>query len=139
MPHSHFIVIKSVDTTSGTSQSTPTISLTLKKRVNSAARTQSSLRLLFAFLYERCIDWGGTEAPKQAQQEKSERGEHKAENIRYGEAVSEHGFGGETTDNSGDAQQQGCGRTEESKGAEETTQTRSEQGYGKGLVLVHDM
>ena len=43
--------------------------------------------------------------PSQAQQEKGERGEKTAENIRYGEAISEHGFGGETTGNSGVANQ----------------------------------
>lgn len=41
--------------------------------------------------------------PEVQQQEKSERGEKTAENIRYGEAISEHGFGGETTGNSGEA------------------------------------
>ncbi|CZS98466.1 hypothetical protein WAI453_005788 [Rhynchosporium graminicola] len=34
---------------------------------------------------------------------KAERGEKTAENIRYGEAISEHGFGGETVGNSGSA------------------------------------
>ncbi|MCJ1352230.1 MAG: hypothetical protein MMC33_002214 [Icmadophila ericetorum] len=41
----------------------------------------------------------------QAQQENAERGEKTAENIRYGESISEHGFGGETTTNSGEATQ----------------------------------
>jgi hypothetical protein len=83
-------------------------------------RTKSPLRLLLAFLYESYIDSTGPEASMQAQQEKSERGEHRAENIRYGEAVSEHGCGGKTTDNSGNAQQQGYGRAEGYKGSEET-------------------
>ena len=41
----------------------------------------------------------------QMQQERTERGEKTAENIRYGESISEHGFGGETTTNSGEATQ----------------------------------
>jgi hypothetical protein len=93
--------MKSVDTASGTSQPTPTISLMRKKTDNSAIRTQSLLRLLVAFSHKRRIDPTGTEASKQAQQEKYERGKHKAENIGYSEAVSEHGFGGETADTAG--------------------------------------
>ena len=41
----------------------------------------------------------------QQQAQKAERGEKTAENIRYGEALSEHGMGGETTGNSGRANQ----------------------------------
>ena len=44
-------------------------------------------------------------SPSQTQQEKGERGEKTADNIRYGEAISEHGFGGETTGNRGVANQ----------------------------------
>lgn len=41
----------------------------------------------------------------QMQQKSTERGEKTAENVRYGESISEHGFGGETTTNSGEATQ----------------------------------
>ncbi|OWP02385.1 hypothetical protein B2J93_3173 [Marssonina coronariae] len=63
-----------------------------------------------------------TEADVQQAKEKRERGEKTAENIRYGEAISEHGFGGETVGNSGEA------------GAGEAIlgQSRREQGYGEG-------
>ncbi len=44
--------------------------------------------------------------------------------MRYGEAISEHGFGGETVGNTGEAD-----ATVERVGAE---QTRREQGYGTG-------
>jgi hypothetical protein len=71
----------------------------------------------------------GIEASKHAQQGKSERGEHKAENIRYGEAVSEHGLGGETTDSGGDAQQQGYDRTEDQK---RRLRRKRSKGTGKG-------
>ena len=37
----------------------------------------------------------------QGQDEKKARGERTAENIRYGESISKHGFGGETVGNSG--------------------------------------
>jgi hypothetical protein len=44
--------MKSVDIASGASQSRPAVSLTRRKRDNSAVKTQSSLRLLVALLYE---------------------------------------------------------------------------------------
>lgn len=44
--------------------------------------------------------------------------------------MSEYGFGGETTDYSGDALQQGYGKTDEHNGAGETTLAREKQGYG---------
>jgi len=67
------------------------------------------------------------------QQEKNERGEKTAENIRYGEAISEHGFGGETTGNSGQANQgTGYGFTELRDNSEDAVKTREEQGYGPG-------
>ncbi len=46
--------------------------------------------------------------PSREEQEKSERGGKTSENIRYGEAISEHGFGGETTTSSGEAKQGLC-------------------------------
>jgi len=68
-------------------------------------------------------DSGVNEAFKQAQAEKTARGEKTAGNVRFGESISEHGFGGKTVGNSG------------SKGmerSEEVGQTRREQGYGGG-------
>ncbi|KAK2627544.1 hypothetical protein QTJ16_003510 [Diplocarpon rosae] len=63
-----------------------------------------------------------TEAEVQQATEKRERGEKTAEKIRYGEAISEHGFGGETVGNSGEA---GAGEAP-------LEQSRREQGYGGG-------
>lgn len=40
---------------------------------------------------------GATEAEAQQAREERARGEKTAENVRYGEAISEHGMGGETT------------------------------------------
>jgi len=76
-----------------------------------------------------------TEAWQQASREKEERGERTAENVRYGEAISEHGFGGETTGNGGSAERGvGCGGTKDSsqEGEEESGKARKEQGYGEG-------
>jgi hypothetical protein len=75
---SQLIIMQSINTALGTSQSTLTISLTQRKRGNSVVRTQLSLCLLLAFLYERWIDSTGLEASEQTQQEKSERGEHRS-------------------------------------------------------------
>jgi hypothetical protein len=68
-------------------------------------------------------DSNTTEASQQAQDQKKERGEKTAENIRFGESISEHGFGGETVGNTG-----APGLGSESEGE----QTRREQGYGGG-------
>ena len=43
--------------------------------------------------------------PLAQDKEKAEKGERIAENVRYGEAISEHGFGGETTGISGSVNQ----------------------------------
>jgi hypothetical protein len=67
------------------------------------------------------------EAKQQLNQQKQERGERTAENVRYGEAISEHGFGGETIGNSGEANQ-----GTEDGGEKGAGQTRREQGYGGG-------
>jgi hypothetical protein len=75
-------------------------------------------------------DPSSNEAATKSQAEKKERGEKTAENIRYGQALSEHGFGGETTGNSGSAQQSGFGGTEAVP--TESSQSRREQGYGGG-------
>lgn len=57
-----------------------------------------------------------------------ERGEKTAENIRYGQAISEQGVGGFTAPemNSGSATQEGGSRQQE----EDTGSMRREQGYG---------
>ena len=72
------------------------------------------------------------EATANAQEDRSVRGEQTAENIRYGQAISESGFGGETVAFSGSAQQSGYGRTEGIEKDGHVGQTRREQGYGEG-------
>lgn len=70
--------------------------------------------------------------PSETGQQKGERGQKTAENMRYGEAISEHGFGGETTGNSGVANQDGFGPTAMEESEEHAEKSRQEQGYGKG-------
>ena len=68
-----------------------------------------------------------TEATQQAAAQKQARGEQTAENRRYGEAISEHGFGGETTTNSGDV---GVG-SRDGEELRDTGEQRRKQGYGE--------
>lgn len=93
--------------------------------------------------------------PSREEQQKSERGGKTSENIRYGEAISEHGFGGETTTSSGETQQglcwspyqalvrsgcfsdcsfnvDGLGGTSAQIDEGDAAQSRREQGYGRG-------
>ncbi|KAH8758652.1 hypothetical protein F5882DRAFT_306823 [Hyaloscypha sp. PMI_1271] len=71
------------------------------------------------------------EAKRQLDQQKQERGEQTAENLRYGEAISEHGFGGETIGNTGETSQ-GAGVGREVEDRDGSGQMRREQGYGGG-------
>jgi hypothetical protein len=60
----------------------------------------------------------------------AERGQQTADNVGYGQNVSESGIGGMTTTSSGDAQQGGYGGTEAQD--TEAKNTRREQGMGPG-------
>ncbi|MCJ1372897.1 hypothetical protein MMC20_004123 [Loxospora ochrophaea] len=67
------------------------------------------------------------------QQDMSKKGEKMAENIRYGESISEHGFGGETQGNDGVANQgDGFGATDALSNQSGASQARSQQGYSGG-------
>ncbi|KAG4435364.1 hypothetical protein IFR05_009150 [Cadophora sp. M221] len=70
-----------------------------------------------------------TEADVPRSAQKQERGDKTAENVRYGEAISEHGFGGETVGNSGKADDAGQTSSEERVRLE---RARREMGYGEG-------
>jgi len=73
------------------------------------------------------------EASQPAQPGGASRGEKTAGNIRYGEAISEHGFGGETVGNTGVANpDSGFGGAKRDEGSGEGGQMRREQGYGGG-------
>ncbi|KAH6722027.1 hypothetical protein BKA61DRAFT_538811, partial [Leptodontidium sp. MPI-SDFR-AT-0119] len=69
-----------------------------------------------------------TEADVHRAAQKQERGEKTAENVRYGEAISEHGFGGETVGNSGKADDAGQTSSERIR----LERARGEMGYGEG-------
>lgn len=69
--------------------------------------------------------------PKVNAQQKQARGEKTAENIRYGQTISEEGMGGQTTTTTGQATQEGYGRTSGvAEGSIDAAQERREQGYG---------
>jgi hypothetical protein len=66
--------------------------------------------------------------PEAAAQEKAEKGEKTAENIRYGQAISEQGVGGFTSGSLGSAAQEGVGKQQEQD--QDAVQSRKAEGYG---------
>ncbi|KAF2233305.1 hypothetical protein EV356DRAFT_213692 [Viridothelium virens] len=81
-----------------------------------------------------------------AQEEaKAARGERTAENIRYGQGISEHGMGGQTTTSGGVANTDGgyggvreqVGKTAGSEGSDGAG--RTEQGYGGERDMGRDV
>lgn len=72
----------------------------------------------------------------QQEQEKAEKGARTAENVRYGQSISEGGMGGMTTEGQGEANQDtGYGGAENqtgSGGESEAAESRRQQGYGPG-------
>ncbi|KAL8953902.1 MAG: hypothetical protein Q9222_000276 [Ikaeria aurantiellina] len=69
---------------------------------------------------------------QQQQQDKADRGARTAENIRYGQTISEGGMGGKTTEAGGSANQGGFGSTDKQSSLDSAEETREEQGYGPG-------
>ncbi|KAI4240423.1 MAG: hypothetical protein L6R40_005134 [Gallowayella cf. fulva] len=70
---------------------------------------------------------------QQQEQAKADRGARTAENVRYGQNISEEGMGGKTTEAGGDANQSGYGPTDGQASQNDTAgETREEQGYGPG-------
>jgi len=61
---------------------------------------------------------------------KAEQGERTAENVRYGQNVSESGMGGQTTGMEGEANQDGYGGTDAQDQDEKLVSSRREQGHG---------
>lgn len=69
--------------------------------------------------------------PEAAAKEKAEKGLKTAENIRYGQGISETGAGGFTSTSSGDAAADGFGRQKEKlDDAADAMQSRKAEGYG---------
>ncbi|KAL8667104.1 MAG: hypothetical protein Q9202_001026 [Teloschistes flavicans] len=64
---------------------------------------------------------------EQQQQKKADRGAQPAENIRYGQTISEGGMGGKTTEASG-----GYGSTDIQSAQDSAEESRQAQGYGPG-------
>ncbi|KAL8759191.1 MAG: hypothetical protein Q9199_000949 [Rusavskia elegans] len=74
-----------------------------------------------------------TDAVKEQQeQDKADRGARTAENVRYGQTISEGGMGGKTTEAGGTANQGGFGSTDGQAAQDSAEETREEQGYGPG-------
>ncbi|KAI4170375.1 MAG: hypothetical protein LQ343_004997 [Gyalolechia ehrenbergii] len=69
---------------------------------------------------------------EQQEQDKADRGAQTAENIRYGQTISEGGMGGKTTEAGGSANQGGYGSTDAQAGQDSAEKSRQEQGYGSG-------
>ena len=65
-------------------------------------------------------------------QQQTERGEKTAENIRYGQGISEGGMGGMTQGSDGSAEQEGFGKLEDAEEKVDESQARTAQGYGDG-------
>ncbi|KAL8785390.1 MAG: hypothetical protein Q9213_003396 [Squamulea squamosa] len=91
--------------------------------------SQSIARLTSAPATETQVD----AANEQQEQDKADRGARTAENVRYGQTISEEGMGGKTTETAGSANQAGYGSTDGQDNSEESAEaTRQEQGYGPG-------
>jgi len=69
----------------------------------------------------------------QQEQQKAERGEKTADNVRYGQNISEGGMGGKTTDVRGNASQgSSFGATASHTESDNAQASRQESGYGSG-------
>ena len=69
--------------------------------------------------------------PEAAAKEKAGKGAQTAENIRYGQGISESGVGGFTTTSSGSAAQEGYGRQQQQQqDSADAVQSRKAEGYG---------
>lgn len=69
------------------------------------------------------------------EEQKSEQGTKAAENIRYGQNISESGMGGMTTEAQGTANQEGFGGTGNQEGSYDAEESRRDQGYGPGTGI----
>ncbi|KAI9792419.1 MAG: hypothetical protein M1816_002303 [Peltula sp. TS41687] len=78
---------------------------------------------------------GASNAEAQQAEQKTERGEKTAENVRYGDAISEHGMGGETTGlggGVGTSQDSSAGTKAADQEELDAKKSREVQGYGPG-------
>lgn len=70
-----------------------------------------------------------SETDESAQQH-AEQGERKAENIRYGQNISEGGMGGMTSTQEGEAGQEGYGKMKDEPSSGDAAEGRQAAGYG---------
>ncbi|MCJ1274826.1 hypothetical protein MMC21_002624 [Puttea exsequens] len=69
----------------------------------------------------------------QQKQQTVEKGARTAENVRYGQTISEGGIGGKTTEAGGNANEDsGYGATTEQADSSDAAESRRDQGYGPG-------
>ena len=108
----------------------PLTALTPEMRVNLAASSCYNLFFCSTLIME--ADSADTDATGQAQQDMSAREKKTAESVQHSEAMSAHGFDGETTSNTGSAQQGGYGSIEGTVEPSDPAKQRREQGYGRG-------
>lgn len=76
-----------------------------------------------------------------AAKQQAERGQQTAENIRYGQTISEGGMGGMTKGQQGKAEKEGFGRVKEGSGSAEEggAEERVKAGYGGGKDMDRDV
>lgn len=77
-----------------------------------------------------------------AAQRRAERGEQTAENIRYGQTISEGGMGGMTANQGAEAEKEGYGRLREGSGGEGAGSAEGERtkaGYGGERDMRRDV
>ncbi|CAK4031645.1 Hypothetical predicted protein [Lecanosticta acicola] len=85
---------------------------------------------------ETTTDPGNTDGAAEA---RSARGQKTAENIRYGQAISEGGMSGFTTGQAGSATQGGYGRKADEAESGDAAQSRRAAGYGDEQGHGEDM
>jgi len=76
------------------------------------------------------LDADAASAERAADSVDTEKGEKTAENIRYGQNISESGMGGKTTDIEGEAQQDGFDDRDDRSPEEKSVDSRRKQGTG---------
>lgn len=71
--------------------------------------------------------------------QQAERGAKTAENIRYGQGISEQGMGGQTTTSSGEAGQEGYGQMADQAEEMSGKGDRVAEGYGGDKDMARDI
>jgi hypothetical protein len=110
----------------------------IKTQTVPAAKQSGQLGSMCSSLYSLShspahVSAAGPNTVEGAPGQSDDRGSKIAENIRYGQNISESGMGGMTTTSAGQANQEGgYGGTERNPKQEEQGNSRTAQGYGSG-------